>query len=399
LNFLCDEVSDDVFRCLGFREIIKGGLGQFLCKRMHARIHGTAPVFGKLCIHDWNLSLDGDDFVKYIGDGNVFNQTALFSFSPLGLKHLEIKYSKSLNNWLNAVPWPQLAKYFENARNLESVVIGASGNQNAMNDASEPYDYNKLREFNSFFFSLVRFKRFLVESSPKPIDVGYITSLSSFISDLQVYDRQTVWNEHLIKEIMDHFGSLQRFGFPANKMNMPAFVNCMEGKCNDVVIRSLDRRNAKTLQPQDLAMLFSRFQRIEIDASLIDKYPKNIHIHAKIQKLSIRADSGNFFIKLLRNIPGSVNHLSITNQANATNNLVIDVSQKDKFMTKNIRTLELNGFENNLRQITTLMKLNIFQNLTRLNVIAKAKKIRNMNIRQEVKDAMRHKISVNIICR
>merc|ERR1711933_565072 len=130
-------------------------------------------------------------------------------------------------------------------------------------------------------------------------------------------------------------------------------------------------------------MLFSRFLKIEIDASLIDKYPKNIH--AKIQQLSIKADTLNFFIKLLKNMPSSVNHLSIKNMSASINSLVVDVSQKSKFNTKSIRILELDGFANNLKQIANVLNHDLFPNLTRLDIITSAiKDKKNRNIEHDL---------------
>ena len=373
LNFLCSSASDAVFECLGFREIIKGGLSMFLCKRMRARIHGTAPVFSKLSINDFTLSLDGGAFIKYIGNGDVFTQNGLFAYCPLGLKQLEIRYSKSLNDWLKAIPWDTLQKYLQMARNLDSVTIGSFESQNNINDSNETLDWKSMRAFMALFSSLTTCRQFIVESSPRPIDQGFICSLSSNNTDLQLYDKETIWSDMFMRTIVQHFGRLDRFGYAADKMNMPLFVSCMEMlQANNLIIKNVDKRNRQTLQSQDLAMLFSRFAKIEIDASLITTYPTKIH--SKVQHLSIKADDRNFFIKLLKNVPSSVNHLSIKNMLTAmTNTLVIDVSQINKFNTKKIKMLELDGFSNNLRGIANVLNHNIFPSLTRLNIITSKK--------------------------
>merc|ERR1712154_479735 len=244
--------------------------------------------------------------------------------------------------------------------------------QETMNNVLD-YDYAKMSTLIHLFSSLAATKTFIVESSPFNINNNFIGSLSAFITDLRLYDKKIIWNEAFLNVITRHFRGLHRLGFPANRINMPLLVSCIEDSCNDLIIKNLDIGDKHQLQAQDLAMLFSRFQEIEIDSSLIDKYPQtNLLNKTKIKKLSIQSDTHNFFIKLLKNIPSSVNHLSIKNTTNSTNNLVIDVSQKSKFNTKNIKILELNGFDNNLKQIANVLNHTLFPNLERLYIVIKS---------------------------
>ena len=88
---------------------------------------------------------------------------------------------------------------------------------------------------------------------------------------------------------------------------------------DELLIRNLDSK--QRLNPQDLAMLFERFEAIELDSSLIVDYPSTKN-KAKLRALSLRADTHNFFIPLLLNVPSSVRTLTIKNATFSSNNLI-----------------------------------------------------------------------------
>merc|ERR1712115_156526 len=151
----------------------------------------------------------------------------------------------------------------------------------------------------------------------------------------------------------------------------------------ELIIKNSNKKSK--LQAQDLAMLFKRFSKIEIEASLITDYP-SIKNKTEISTLSIQADTHNFFISLLLNIPSSVKHLIIENTTNSTNNLVFDVPQKNKYNTKNVNQLTLQGFDNNLKQITTILNNDLFKSLKRLNIIIRTNNDKKLTqIEQEIK--------------
>merc|ERR1711902_58005 len=204
------------------------------------------------------------------------------------------------------------------------------------------------------------------------------------ISDLQLYDTKIIWNQNFLKSITNHFPELKRLGFPANCIDMPTLVSIIDDcMVQELIIKNSNKKSK--LQAQDLAMLFKRFSKIEIEASLITDYP-SIKNKTEISTLSIQADTHNFFISLLLNIPSSVKHLIIENTTNSTNNLVFDVSQKNKYNTKNVNQLTLQGFDNNLKQITTILNNDLFKSLKRLNIIIRTNNDKKLTqIEQEIK--------------
>merc|ERR1711902_184124 len=169
------------------------------------------------------------------------------------------------------------------------------------------------------------------------------------ISDLQLYDTKIIWNQNFLKSITNHFPELKRLGFPANCIDMPTLVSIIDDcMVQELIIKNSNKKSK--LQAQDLAMLFKRFSKIEIEASLITDYP------------------------------------SIKNTTKSTNNLVFDVSQKNKYNTKNVNQLTLQGFDNNLKQITTILNNDLFKSLKRLNIIIRTNNDKKLTqIEQEIK--------------
>ena len=382
LRFFCDEISDSVYEFLGFKEVIQTMIA-LQNEQLNARIYDTAPVFKRLCISDWNLELGGK-FVKYFGAGDVFTKSGLFKFkNPTGLQEFVVKYSTSLNAWLSAVPWNALKEYLEAAKALSTVIIGSSNN--SVHDQglqfNNNYDRSKMDALFGLFSSLVTAKVFIVESAPFSIDRDFITDLSTLIADLRLYDRKILWNPNFLESIKKHFGGLKRLGCPANCIDMPTLVSILEQDVEELVIRNLD--NKSKLQMQDLAILFERFERIEIDSSLITEYP-SIKNKTKLRQLSIQSDTHNFFIFLLKKLPSSVRHLVIKNTTYSTNNLVFDVSQANKYNTKAVNKLTLEGFETNLKQIANLLNYNLFKNLRELEIVTRSRERKLHIIEQEM---------------
>jgi len=383
LKYLCDAASDGVFECLGFKEIVQS-LVPACNKALKQRIYESAPVFSSLCIDDWHLELGGG-FVRHIGNGDVLKKEGgLFQYkNPYGLKEFSIKYSKSLNDWLAAVPWNELKDYLQNARQLTTVVIGdgKTWNQRELNDhhrdeaisTLSKADVEKMDLLVGLFSALVKCETFIVESAPFAIDSNFILSLSSMVSDLRLYDAKIMWNEAFLQSIARHFGNLERFGFPANCIDMPTLVNIIETLAEELVIKNVSNINRCKIQRQDLAMLFLRFARIEIDSSLIAQYPSTKNKTA-IKILSVQSDTHNFFIPLLMAIPSSVRHLIIKNPTYSTNNLHFDAQQQqqNKYNTKNVQQLTLEGFDNNLKQISRVLNSALFPNLRRLNIVTRS---------------------------
>ena len=137
-------------------------------------------------------------------------------------------------------------------------------------------------------------------------------------------------------------------------------------------------------------MLFDRFDRIEIDSSLIAQggYP-SIKNQTKIAQLTLNADTHNFFIPLLLNMPSSVQHLILKNSTFSANNLIIDISQKYKYNTQAIAALTLVGFDtsHNLKQIQTLLNHDVFANLSELHIVSYNYNAQNKsNIQKQLKN-------------
>jgi len=139
----------------------------------------------------------------------------------------------------------------------------------------------------------------------------------------------------------------------------------MEGSVDELLIRNLGDKHR--LSPQDLSMLFERFKAIELDTSLITQYPSPKN-KAKIAALSVRADTHNFFIPLLLNVPSSVRTLTIKNATFSSNNLMVDLGQKDKFNTSGVDTLIFEGFADNLEQIWKVLRHDFFPKLRRVEI-------------------------------
>ena len=150
--------------------------------------------------------------------------------------------------------------------------------------------YYTIHSFIGLFSALVKTKTFIVESAPFIIDSGFITNLSSIISDLRLYDRKIIWNPALLETIKKHFGSLERLCFPANCIDMPTLVEYLEADVDELIIKNLDNKSNNKLQKQDAAMFFNRFEKIEIDSSLITEYP-SIKNKTELRQLSIQSDN------------------------------------------------------------------------------------------------------------
>ena len=77
-------------------------------------------------------------------------------------------------------------------------------------------------------------------------------------------------------------------------------------------------------------------------------------------------------MSLLKNIPDTCRHLIVKNPTHSTNNLVFDNAQlnQNKYNTKSITKLSLEGFDINLKQITDILNRNLFRNLRDLHITA-----------------------------
>jgi len=375
-RFLCDAASDGVFEYLGFKEVIFTVVPA-ASKKLYARIRDTAPVFRRLTLCDWVLDLGGG-FVKHIGNGDVLSASGLFSYkNPKGLRSVSIKFSKSLNEWLASVPWKELREYLEsNTKCLESVVLGDGSAPNgrkrgkgsdseAARLALQDVDPTLIEPLKCMFYSFVTAPQFVVESAPFAVDTEFCKGLTRMITDLRLYDERTQWDETFLQEIKGYFGGLKRLGFPAGCLNIPALVSNVEGSVDELIIRNLD--NKHRLSPQDLQMLFERFEAIEVDSSLVEVYPSTKN-KAKLKALSVRADTHNFFIPLLLGVPSSVKTLTIKNATFSNNNLIIDLNQRPKFNTAGVETLVLEGFADNLKQIWKVLNNDFFPKLRNLVV-------------------------------
>lgn len=377
VRFLCSGASDAVWSCLGIKEVILS-MVPAANKALYARMRDTAPVFSRLKLCDWLLDLGGG-FVKHIGDGVVLSAQGLFGYkNPRGLRSVAIKYSKSLSEWLATVPWEALRVYLEqNTQLLESVVLGDGTDPNERIQSGKGGDVQSEAErlalaqvepqaigpLKRLFASFVTAKQFVAESAPFTIDVAFITNLTRMIRDLRLYDERLRIETDDLSAIRGHFGSLQRFGVPAGRVPVRELVQSMEGHVDELLIRNLD--NKQQLTAQEVTLLFERFKAVELDSSLMTDWPTS-KSKAKIRALSIRADTHNFFIPLLNNVPASVRTLTIKNATFSSNNLIIDLAQKHKFQTGGVETLVLEGFADNLKQIWKVLHHQFFPALRHL---------------------------------
>jgi len=380
-RFLCSAASDGVYECLGFKEVVRT-LVPAASKLLYARIRDTAPVFARLTLCDWFLDLGGG-FVKHIGEPNVLSSKGLFGYkNPRGLRSVSIKYSRSLTEWLAHVPWDSFKKYLEqNSQCLESVVLGDGSDPNERKRENAKYgggdleaarrtlpavDAAAIRPMRNLFSSFVTAEQFVVESAPFAIDVDFILNMTRMVKDLRLFDeRLRLATVKDLETIKGHFGHLDRLGLPTGRVAVRDLVQAMENYVPELLLRNLD--NKTRLSAQDLALLFERFEAVELDSSLIAEYP-TMKSKAKLSSLSLRADTHNFFIPLLLGVPPSVRTLTIKNAIFSTNNLIIDLNQKAKFRTANVSTLVLEGFADNLKQIWKVLHCDIFPNLRRLQI-------------------------------
>jgi len=387
VRFLCSAASDGVYECLGFKEVVQT-LVPAASKLLYARIRDTAPVFGRLTLCDWLLDLGGG-FVKHIGDQTVLSSKGLFGYkNPRGLRSVSIKYSRSLSEWLATVPWEPLRLYLEqNSQCLESVILGdgtdpterkresaklvssggggAGGDVESASRSLPAVDAEAVGPMKRLFSSFVTASQFVAESAPFAIDVRFITNLTRMVRDLRLFDERLKIGTNDLRTIQGHFGSLQRLGVPAGRVAVLDLVTAMENHVDELMLRNLD--NKTRLSAQDLALLFERFESVEVDSSLVVEYP-TLKSKAKIAALSLRADTHNFFIPLLLGVPPSVRTLTIKNATFSSNNLIIDMAQKAKFRTANVGTLILEGFADNLKQIWKVLQCDFFPNLRRLQI-------------------------------
>lgn len=177
---------------------------------------------------------------------------------------------------------------------------------------------------------------------------------------------------------------MERIGFPANCVDMPTLVSLLEGLTDELLIRNLSNVSTTSqsprLQKQDLAVLFSRFERIEIDTSVIAQYPST-RLKTKVRRLCVASDTHNFFIPLLMAIPKSVTHLCMKNPTFSTNNLHFDAEQlrQQKYKTEQVQALTLFGFENNLKQVSNLVNRLLFPALQKLTLVTNQKQTHAAN--------------------
>lgn len=392
-RFLCDVASNAVFECLGFKEVVQT-LVPAASKKLYARMRDTAPVFSQLELSGLWIDLGGG-FVKHIGGGKVFAADKLFAWkNPLGLRSVTIKFSKALAEWMDAVPWEQLRKYLgqscvkwdpdrkfnvylgPSTDDVESVV----GSSAPKNDAP-----NKMKQL---FSSLVPCTKMVVEASPFVVDIEFIRELPRMIQDLLLFGDNTRWNKDFLQSIKGHFGSLRKLGLPAGCLNVPLLVATIENSVDELTIKNVDDR--QRLNPQDLAMLFERFQAVELDSSLISTFPSTRN-KVKLTSLTLRADRQNFFIQLLLALPSSVRTLRICNVTFSSNILMLDVSQiqKFKFNTRFVDTLVMECFADNLDQLWKVLKHDLFPNLKRLLIVITANERAAQNVRGKQEEIRR----------
>merc|ERR550525_656848 len=227
------------------------------------------------------------------------------------------------------------------------------------------------------FSSLVPCTKMVVEASPFVVDIEFIRELPRMIQDLLLFGDNTRWSKQFLQSIKGHFGSLCRLGLPAGCVNVPMLVATIENSVDELTIKNADGR--QRLNPQDLAMLFERFQAVELDSSLISAFPSTKN-KAKLTSLTLRADRHNFFIQMLMGLPSSVRSLRICNDTFSSNILTIDVSQKQKYNTKFVQTLVMEGFADNLDQLWKVLKHDLFPNLKRLLIVITANERAAQNV-------------------
>jgi len=362
-RFLCSAASDGVFECLGLRECVVSL--STANKELYRRMRASAPVFRRLTLRGFEVDLDGHcvfsiDALKERG--------GLFGWANgEGVRSLVIKYSEPAVEWMQSIPWDPLRVYLErNTKRLESVFLGAL-EPDAAASVSDQSQNAAVSSMRRLFSSMVSCPQLIVERAPFPIDAAFISSMSAMTADLVLLDSNILnqspkQREELVRMVRC-FGCLRRFGFVAGCLNMPALVSIVEGSVDALLIRN--QRNQHRLNPQDLAMLFDRFESIELDSSLISEYPSTRN-KVKIRELTVRADTHNFFIQLLLNTPSSVKTLTIKNATFSSNNLIVDISQKHKFNTGGVQTLVLEGFADDFKQIWTVLRSGVFPKLRRL---------------------------------
>jgi len=360
-------VSDSVFAFVGFRDLIPLTV---LSKSICARIKTTAPIFRRLSICGWHLSLD-NGARRFFGNGGVLEDKALFGFTnPTGLSSVSLSLSKRS---LAALPWEAMTRYFNQIRSLRTLVLKedtSEGNaENSSAESAQSVNVTAANALANLVSSLAWCSSLRLEWAPFTVDAAFVTNLSSMLQDVRLMDERIEWTEQFLTAVRSHFGSLSVFGFPASciaSISLPTLVSLLEDLVPALVIGQSATRPLQ-LNPQDLAMLFNRFESIEMDASLISEYPSTDN-KTRITELSLKGDRHDFFISLLLNVPHSVTRLSIRNVQFSTNNLVVDVTRCAEFNTKAVRSLSLFDFDNNLKQIAAVINNNLFPNLERLMV-------------------------------
>lgn len=362
-RFFCAHgVSDAVFAFVGFEDIVRFRL-MTVSKAFNERIKKTAPVFKKMTLSSWNVILDnGRRF--YFGNNGVLNDAALFGFTnPTGLRSVSLSLTPQS---MQMIPWDAVTRYLGSVKSLRSLIVKreiTNTEQDRMAVSQPTAD-----ALGHLVSSLALCSALRLEWAPFTVDRQFVTNLSSMLQDVRLFDEKIQWTEQFLKAIGEHFGSLSVFGFPARciaSISLPTLVSLLEDWVPALVIANGSGAQGRRVQlnPQDLAMLFNRFESIEMDASLITEYPSTDN-KTRITELRLRADRHDFWKPLLMSVPHSVTDLSIRNVQFSSNNLVVDVAMPKN--TKQIR--EVTFYDFGTVQIANVINNNVFPNVERLTV-------------------------------